>query len=122
MASTAAIWLLLAVALLAANLPWISSRFLLVLTPPGGHKRVWMRLLEWLLLYFLVGLLALGLERQITGTVHPQDWEFYAVTLCLFVVFALPGFIYRHDLKKHLDRARHPAGRDHEPDSRPPGR
>ena len=63
-----------------------------------------MRLLEWLLLYMLVGLFGLGFEKKVTGESHLQDWEFYAVTFCLFLVFALPGFIYRHDLKKHLDR------------------
>ncbi|HLA39718.1 MAG TPA: DUF2818 family protein, partial [Candidatus Glassbacteria bacterium] len=29
------------------------------------------------------------------GPVHPQRWEFYATTACLFLVFAYPGFVYR---------------------------
>jgi uncharacterized membrane protein len=104
--SASAAWLVLVVALVAANLPWITERFFFVLTPPGGSKRVWMRLLEWLVLLGLVGLLAAGLERRLTGRVHPQDWEFYTIGVCLFLVFALPGFIYRHELKRHLDRRR----------------
>ncbi|MFN2339544.1 MAG: hypothetical protein ABR544_11300 [Gammaproteobacteria bacterium] len=28
------------------------------------------------------------------------------MTACLFLVFALPGFIYRTDLRVHLDRAK----------------
>ena len=61
-----------------------------------------MRLLEWLILFFLAGLLARGLEKKITGEIHAQDWEFYAVGFCLFLVFAFPGFIYRHEFRKHL--------------------
>lgn len=103
MASTAVvIWGLLILAFIAANLPWLSERLFFVFAPNNG-KRAWMRFLEWLILYFVVGFIALGLEQKIIGKLHPQDWEFYAATLCLFLVFALPGFIYRHDLKVHLD-------------------
>ena len=63
-----------------------------------------MRLLEWLLLYFIVGFIALGFEKKMTGQLHAQDWEFYATGFCLFIVFALPGFIYRHDFLHHLQR------------------
>lgn len=99
-----AIWILLVTALLAANLPWLSERFLLVFPTGGRDKRAWMRLFEWLCLYFIIGGLAFGLETKATGGIHEQGWEFYAVTFCLFLVFALPGFIYRHDLKHLLDR------------------
>lgn len=98
------IWILLTVSIIAANLPWLSERFLLVIATGENGKRVWMRLLEWLLLYFIIGGLALGLESRVTGGIQAQNWEFYAVTCCLFLVFALPGFIYRHDLKHLLDR------------------
>lgn len=96
------VWALLIVALIAANLPWLSERILFVYPPKSGVKRVWVRLLEWLLMYFVVGLIALGLEQKLHGKPHSQDWEFYAVNLFLFLVFALPGFIYRYDLKSHL--------------------
>lgn len=96
------VWALLIVALIAANLPWLSERILFVYPPKSGVKRVWVRLLEWLLMYFVVGLIALGLEQKLHGQPHSQDWEFYAVNLFLFLVFALPGFIYRYDLKSHL--------------------
>lgn len=92
----------LVLALLAANLPWMSSRFFIFLEPPGGTKRFWMELLEWLVFYGLIGLVAFGLEMKTMGGLHTQDWEFYAVTLCLFVVFAIPGFVYRHTLKQHI--------------------
>ena len=97
-------WLLLVLVFVAANLPWLSERFLFFITPKGGQKREWMRLVELLLLYFLCGALVLAVEYRSEGGVHAQDWEFYVVTFCLFVIFALPGFIYHHDLKKILKR------------------
>ena len=105
MTSTLAIWILLALAIIAANLPWISERVLFVWSPAKG-KSPWARLGEWLLLYFVLGGIALGLEQKTMGEIHSQDWEFYVVTLSLFFVFALPGFIYRHDFLHHLERAR----------------
>ncbi len=100
-----AVWALIVIAVLAANLPWLSERFFFFFAAPGsGRKKAWMRLLEWLVLYFLVGLGAFGLEKKYNGVIHHQAWEFYAVTFCLFLVFALPGFIYRVDLKRHLER------------------
>lgn len=95
---------LLVIAFIAANLPWLSERVFLIVTPRAGSKGPWMRLLEWLVLYFIVGLIGLGLEQKLNGDYHAQTWEFYAVNACLFLVFALPGFIYRYDLKPHLDK------------------
>lgn len=97
-------WLLIAAALVAANVPWLTERWFFFFTPPGGHKRAWMRLLEWLAMYLLMGGIAFGLESKISGQLHAQDWEFYAVSFCLFITFSLPGFIYRHDLKHLLSR------------------
>ena len=91
------------IAFIAANIPWLSERFLLVL---AMRKNAWLRWLEWLLLYGLTGLLSVGLEYKVTGVRQPQDWEFYVVTLSLFMVFALPGFIYHYDLKEMLQQAR----------------
>ena len=104
MTTTATAWILIAVAFMAANLPWLSERFLFAIRPRDGVKRPWQRWLEWLVLYGIVGAVAFGLEKKATGEMYAQDWEFYAVTFCLFLVFALPGFIYRHDLKHHLAR------------------
>lgn len=99
-----AIAIFLLIAFIAANIPWVSERVFFIFTPKKGVKGPWIRLLEWLVLYFIVGLLALGLEQKLNGMHHLQSWEFYAVNLCLFLVFALPGFIYRYDLKPHFDK------------------
>lgn len=95
--------LLLILAVVCANIPWISQRFLLFITPVKGKKE-WMRLIEWLLFYAIIGLIAIGLEQKTLGTLHQQQWEFYVTTLCLFMVCAFPGFIYRHQLIHQLQR------------------
>lgn len=106
--STALILALLAVAFIAANLPWLTERNFFFFPPRDSHKRVWMRLLEWLFLYGVVGVIALGVEQYARGDIHSQQWEFVVVTLALFAVFAFPGFIYRHQLRHYLERqARH---------------
>lgn len=99
MAQSSVHGVLLAVAFVAANLPWLSERFLLVIKL---NKTAWWHWLEWLVCYGLTGLLGAALEHKLTGGLHAQQWEFYVATLCLFVVFALPGFIYHYDLKKLL--------------------
>lgn len=104
MSQGTAIVIFLVLAIVAANLPWVSERVFFLFEPKNGVKGAWTRILEWLVLYFVVGGLGIGLEQKVMGNVHSQDWEFYVVTLCLFLVFALPGFIYRYDLKKHLGR------------------
>ncbi len=104
MGDSPSIALLLLTALVAANLPWISERVLFVLPAPARGKREWIRVLEWFVLYLIVGLAATGIEVRQQGERYQQDWEFYVTTLCLFLVFALPGFIWHHDLRRHLRR------------------
>ena len=97
MTQAAAVWLVLLAAVLAANLPFVSQKLLALWPLPEG-KSLGLRLGEMLLLYVLVGLLGLALERQL-GQISPQGWEFYAVTAALFVTLAFPGFVYRYLLK-----------------------
>ena len=94
------------IAFIAANLPWISDRLFGVIAIKSGQKSVWMSFIEWFVLYLLIGLIALGLEKKFTSEIYSQGWEFYVSTLCLFLVFALPGFIYRFDLKVLLQRTK----------------
>lgn len=106
MGTTAGVIVLLLVALVAANLPWLSERVLFVLNPPPQGKREWIRLVEWLIMFGVTGLIAAGLEQGVTGEVYSQDWEFWVVNLCLFAILALPGFIYYHDLRRYLRKRR----------------
>ena len=94
------------IAFIAANLPWISERLFGIIEIKSGKKSVWLTFLEWFVLYLLIGMIALGLEKKFTSDIYTQGWEFYTSTLCLFLVFALPGFIYRFELKHLLQRAK----------------
>ena len=97
MSQTAAVWLVILAACLAANLPCITQRMFAVWRLPV-RKTLALRLLELIVYYFLVGGLGLLLERS-AGQIAPQRWEFYAITGTLFVTLAFPGFIYRYLLK-----------------------
>lgn len=90
----AEVWFVLLCAAVAANLPFVNER-LLIVGPQRAPKSLWWRLLELLLLFGLVIGLGMLLEARI-GQRHPQSWEFYAAAGCLFVTLAFPGFIWRY--------------------------
>ncbi len=91
-------WLVIAVALTAANLPFFNEA-IFGLIPLKRTKPFWLRLLEMIALYFVVGGIAYAFEARI-GTVFPQTWEFYAITGCLFLVLGFPGFVVRYLRKR----------------------
>jgi hypothetical protein len=94
-------WFVILLAILAANLPFLNER-MLALVPLGMMlKPAWLRLIELAFLYALVGIIGYLLESRI-GNTFAQGWEFYAVTVCLFLVFAYPGFVFRY-LRRHRD-------------------
>ena len=97
MTQTVSVWVLLLVALCAANLPFFSSR-LFVVWPLAHAKSLPWRLLELVVYYFMVGGLGLLLENH-TGQISAQGWEFYAITGTLFLTLAFPGFVARYLLK-----------------------
>lgn len=99
-----AAWLVIAVAIAFANLPFLNeSVFGFIPLKPalnGAHAKYFaVRLLELFVLYFVVGALAHLLESRI-GNAFPQTWEFYAISGCLFVVLAFPGFVVRYLVKR----------------------
>lgn len=95
-----AIVALLLLALACANLPFLVERPLLVLPARQLRKAFGWRLLEMVILYFAIGFLARLLEAHF-APLHHQDWEFYAVTACIFAVMAFPGFVWRYLLPRH---------------------
>lgn len=99
MSQSALVWLVLLLALVAANLPFMNER-LLAMVPVGGkgRKSLAIRLAELVLLYLIVGGIGLLFERRV-GQIAPQGWEFYAITGALFIVLAFPGFTWRYLLK-----------------------
>ncbi len=90
----ASVWVVLVVALVAANLPYLSSRILLV-GPRREPKAAGWRLLELFLLALITLAIGFGLESRL-GQRAPQGWEFYAAALALFVTLGFPGFVWRY--------------------------
>ncbi len=88
-----AIYALLLLALVAANLPFLLTRKLFIFSTGALRKAFGWRLIELTILYFAVGGIALAIESR-QGTIYPQSWEFYAITYFLFLVLAFPGFVY----------------------------
>lgn len=94
------IGLLVFLAFLVANLPFVNQRFLVIGPSRTSKPLVW-RLAELVLLYFVVGALGLFLENH-SGQIAPQGWEFYAITGTMFVTLAFPGFVFRYLMhRKH---------------------
>lgn len=93
-------WFVILLAAIAANLPFINERLFAVISLKQNKKPVWARLVELLVLYAILGTVAYGLESRI-GNAFPQGWEFYAVTACLFIVLAYPGFVLRYLRRRH---------------------
>lgn len=98
MSQTASVWLVVLLALLTANLPFISNRLFTVLTLKTP-KNLAVRVGELVVWYLVVGGVGLFLEQR-AGQIAPQGWEFYAITGTLFVTFAFPGFVYRYLFKR----------------------
>jgi hypothetical protein len=88
------VWLVVLIALCAANLPFLSQRLLGLFLLPSG-KGLGLRFFELLVCYFLVGGIGLMFESR-AGQIAPQTWEFYAITVFLFLTLAFPGFVYRY--------------------------
>ena len=95
-------WLVIALALAAANLPFFNEKLFAVLGANrvnGGAaprvKPLALRLLELIVLYFVVGAISFALEARL-GNAFTHTWEFFAITGCLFLVLSFPGFVWRY--------------------------
>ncbi|UCV00631.1 DUF2818 family protein [Acidovorax radicis] len=99
MSLTGSVWLVIVAAFIAANLPFVNQRWMVVGPVAPAGKPLIVRVVELIVLYALVGVLALVLERR-AGQVAPQGWEFYAITGTMFLTLAFPGFVYRYLLRR----------------------
>jgi hypothetical protein len=94
-------WLVIVLALVAANVPFFNEKVFAVLGMGRAHggaprvKPLALRLLELVFLYFIVGALAFALEARL-GNAFTHTWEFFAITGCLFIVLSFPGFVWRY--------------------------
>ncbi len=91
--------ILLLLAVLAANLPWFSDRLFFTFSVKQPKSVGWC-LLELVVIYLIVGVIALYAEQSTMGQIEPKKWEFYTITACMFLVFSFPGFVYRFFWKK----------------------
>lgn len=98
MSLSSSVWLVIVLAVVTANLPFFNER-LMAVGPARANKPLGVRLMELLVLYGVVGGIALALEQS-AGQIYPQRWEFYATTFTLFVTLAFPGFVYRYLRKR----------------------
>ena len=99
-------WAILSLIFFAANLPWFSDKLFysipLKSAQSASAKHLGWCLLELVILYFVTGAFIWYAERASFGSAASQGWEFYAVTGCLFLVFAFPGFVYKALWKKSV--------------------
>lgn len=96
---SAAGWFIVLLAVAAANLPFVNQRLFAVVPFGAANKSAWIRIGELILLYFVVGALGFMLEAR-AGNRFDQGWQFYAITFCLFLVFAFPGFTFQYLVKR----------------------
>lgn len=85
-------FVVIALALLLANLPFLLKPTILPRVTEGSLALL-LRLIEWFVGLLLLMGLAGYLEVQ-TAPLHQQHWQFYVTVLCMHVVFAFPGFVY----------------------------
>ena len=90
---TAPMYVLVLVALVCANLPFLSNKCFGLKTLT--RKRFIHHLPELAAGFVLVAVLAYVLESQ-SGSVHAQGWAFYVVVVCLYLILAFPGFVLRY--------------------------
>ena len=99
MTSSAAVWLVIFIAVVAANLPFVNER-VLVVGPRRSPKRLAWRVLELVLLWGITLGIGFALEARM-GQIQAQNWEFYAGFAGLFVTLAFPGFVWRYLRRGH---------------------
>lgn len=90
---TASMYVLLVLALIFANAPFLTQKGFGVLALKRKHFGH--HLIELAAGFMLTAALAYLLESR-AGTVHSQDWEFYATVVCLYLIFAFPCFVWRY--------------------------
>lgn len=109
MSQSLAFAVLIILMLVAANIPFVSERVLGVFPwrprREGKGKSFWLRFLEVLVFYGIVVVIGFAFEAQL-GNRFRQTWEFYAVTLAIFLVCAYPGFVWRYLMRRRGVRPR----------------
>ncbi len=96
---SAAGWFIVLLALFGANVPFFNQRLFAVVPLAAAKKSLWLRIAEMIVLYFAIGLIGFALEAR-AGNRFDQGWQFYAITVSMFIVFAFPGFTFQYLVKR----------------------
>ncbi|NOV27190.1 DUF2818 family protein [Cupriavidus necator] len=99
MSASASGWFVILLALVCANLPFVNQRLFVVIPLRRARKPLWLRLLELVVWFAVAGAAGFAAEANLGGT-FTQGWQFYAITACMMLVFAFPGFTWQY-LVKH---------------------
>ncbi len=94
MSFSAAAWLVILLAVIAANLPFVNER-LFVIGPLRRPKSFGIRVLELIVWYGVVLGIGFAIEARL-GQIQRQGWEFYVAMASLFLTLAFPGFVWRY--------------------------
>jgi hypothetical protein len=92
MNTVAAAVLLVSIALILANLPFVARKIFFVLAHP--KKTIWWCCLELLVYYGVFIGIGLAIEANVSR-MQEKVWQFYAITALMFLVLAYPGFVWR---------------------------
>lgn len=110
MTQTFAIWLVIALMLVFANLPFVTERVFAVWPWRQGRvaKPFLVRLIEMLVGYAVLLAIGFAFESRL-GNRFEQAWEFYAIMLTLFLVCGYPGFVWRYLRRRQRQKTRQAA-------------
>ena len=95
MSQNLSVGLLILLAFVCANLPFVNQRLMTVVPLRAPVKNLAWRVAELVVWYFIVIGIGRAMERAL-GQNQAQGWEFCAVTAALFLTLAFPGFVYRY--------------------------
>ncbi|WP_454763456.1 DUF2818 family protein [Cupriavidus campinensis] len=100
MSSSAGGWFVILLALVCANLPFVNQRLFAAVSLrwKDGRKPLWLRVVELIVWYAVAGAAGFAVEASL-GNTFTQGWQFYAITACMMLVFAFPGFTWQYLLK-----------------------
>jgi hypothetical protein len=93
--TAAASWIVIVLMAIFANLPFFTESLFGFIRMKQGSKPGFARIFELLVLYVILLGIALGIESS-QGNAFAQGWQFYAVTVCLYLVLGFPGFVHRY--------------------------
>ncbi|MFM2344819.1 MAG: hypothetical protein RLZZ210_1431 [Pseudomonadota bacterium] len=84
---------LLFFSILLANLPFIINISIF-------NKIKSIRLIIWLAFYISLIFFSFFLENQQYGNVYKKEWDFYAITFCIYIILGYPSIIWQYLYKK----------------------